>query len=89
MVAAIDTTPTIYASRQQPPQRTERPGGIEVREDFRTGPAAAEQPTEEPRPRAMRLERRMFTVPGFTPNCPGCISLDKDDGVRRGGHSAA
>ena len=37
----------------------------------------------------MRLERRMFTVPGFTPNCPGCITLDKDDGVRRGGHSAA
>ena len=28
-------------------------------------------------------------MPGFTPNCPGCITLDKDDGVRRGGHCAA
>ena len=89
MVAAIDITPTIYASRQQPARRTERPDGVEVREDFRTGPAAAEQPTEEPRPRATRLERRMFTVPGFTPNCPGRITLDKDDGARRGGHSTA
>ena len=29
----------------------------------------------------------MFSVPGFTQNCPACVSLDKDDGVRRGGHT--
>ena len=87
MIAEINTTPLIYFERQQKHPR-DTPT-TDVREDFGTRPAAAEQPVQEPKPRAMRLERHLFVTPGFTRGCPGCITLDRDDGVRRGGHTDA
>ena len=88
MITSIDTTPLIYFSRpQHAPRRSDT---IPVGEQFRQrAAAAAEQPVQEPKPRSLRLERGMFEGPGYTRGCPGCQTLEKDDGIRRGGHTQA
>ena len=40
-------------------------------------------------PRRFKITKKDLELHGHTPGCPGCVSAQADDGIRRGGHTEA